>query len=378
MKTTIETKRLANGFGLAAKCALAASVPALTCVLMEADGDGVTLSATDTERTIRVRIDEAEVYEQGKVLLPVKLFSKILAANKNVAEHIELESDGESLSIRIGTASYKIETNDANIFPGFPTAEPSDYCVMTAQEVVDGYGLTNFSTDTDNARYTLGGVLFERGRGVNGQEVFNLVSTDGRRLSRAEMTVTVFGQPGPDESFVIPTRSFALAAQIAKLGAEEVRIYLNKGVAYFDFGTVRLSTQLLEGRFPKWSKIMPDVKERQYQSFGTETLLTALKQAAVLTSDICPGVQMRFAEKKLTLSVPNATNGKAEIAIAPDETCDTDVTVKIDPALATGFLAALPSGSVVTVYLKDGQSSLMFESPDVDRTTAQYILMPLS
>lgn len=378
MKITIETKRLSSGFGLAAKCALAASVPALTCVLMEADDNGVTLSATDTERTIRVQIGEADVLEHGKVLLPVKLFSKILAANKHVADHIELETDGETLVIRIGSACYRIETNDASTFPGFPTAEPTDYCAMTAQEIVDGYNLTNFSTDTDNARYTLGGVLFERTTEENGKEVYNLVSTDGRRLSRAEMDVTVYGQPNPSESFVIPTRSFALAAQIAKLGASEVQVYQHGGVVYFDYGSVRLSTQLLDGRFPKWGKILPDKNERKCQSFNAETLLTALKQAAVLTSDLCPGVQLHFTEDKLALSVPQATSGKAEILVLPDETADLDATVKIDPSLAMGYLAALPAESVVTIWLKDGQASLLFESPDIDKTIAQYILMPLS
>lgn len=381
MKLTIGMKSLISGFSLASRCtAPPVFSVAATCVLIEAKDKSVTFYATDTERSIAVTFDDVDVQEPGKVLPPAGLFSKILAANKNAGETVDLETEGDSLKISVGTVFYQIDTYDPDSFPELPVEDLTDYCSMTATEITDGYNCTNFATDADNLRYALAGVLFQRGTGSNGKSVYNVVATDGRRLSRLEMGCAVFGQPSGAESFIVPLRTFALAAQIAKTGVSgEVFVCSAAGKVHFDFGNVRLTSRLLDGRFPGWKKIIPDTKDRCYQSFKTAELLTALRQAAVLTSDACPGVFMEFKTGKLSLSVPGATVGRAEIAISPepDGSGTIDITSKIDPNLAIQYLAALPADSVVTVYLKE-DSSLLFESPDINNAMSHYILMPLS
>lgn len=381
MRFRIDTKRLAAGFSLAAKGAAATDLsPALTCVLVTAQEEGtIILEATDTERGIRFQFDEVEVLDPGKVLLPVKLFSRILAANKS-SSVIDLETDDTGVQIRTDGAYYKIATNSVDSFPELPTAEPNDSFVFTAQEIVDGFNCTSFATDTENYRYALGGIYFQKGQNINGKDVVNLVSTDGRRLSQLELGVDMTGTP--DETpFIVPSKTLALAQQIAKSGAIDVKVYLKDGLVYFDFGAVRFHSRLVDGRFPAWEKIMPKKEDRIYQTFKTETLLTALKQASVLTSDNCPGVKLWFSGgKRLTVSVPDANSGTAEIEISPEQDSigSNDITSKIDPSLAIQYLAALPDESEVAVYLKDDASSLLFESLDIDKAISHFILMPLA
>lgn len=383
MRFTIDMKRFAAGFSLVSKGAAAADFsPALTCVLVTAQTDKtVILEATDTERGIRFQFDDVDVFAPGKVLLPVKLFSKILSANKG-SSVIDLDTgdDKNGVEIRCDGSYYKIATNTADSFPELPAAEPDNCYVFTAQEIVDGYNCTNFAIDTENYRYALGGIYFQSGKTETGKDIVNLVSTDGRRLSQLELGVTVIGSPN-DKPFIIPAKTFALAQQIARSGAIDVKVYLDNFLVYFDFGSVRLHSRLTDGRFPAWEKIMPPKKERIYQSFKTSILLTALKQASVLTSDNCPGVKLWFSGgKRLTLSVPDANNGSVEIEINPEQDSigDTDIRSKIDPVLAIQYLSALPDESEVSVYLKDDNSSLLFESLDVDKAISNFILMPLA
>ncbi len=383
MRFTIDMKRFAAGFSLVSKGAASSDFsPALTCVLVTAQkGNTVIMEATDTERGIRLQLDDADVVNPGKVLLPVKLFSKILAANKGSGV-IDLQTgdDENSVEIRCDGSFYKIATNDANSFPSLPAAEPENCFVFTAPEIVDGYNCTSFAVDTENFRYALGGIHFQSGTAETGKDIVNLVTTDGRRLSQLELDTAVLGTPDK-KPFIIPTKTFALAQQIARSGAVDVKVYLNNNLVYFDFGDVRLHSRLLDGRFPAWEKIMPKKTERVYQTFRADTLLTALKQASVLTSDNCPGVKLWFTGgKRLTLSVPDANSGSVEIAIAPvqDSLGDAEIKSKIDPSLAIQYLSALPEDSEVSVFLEDDASSLLFESLDVDKAVSNFILMPLA
>ena len=384
MKFALKMNEFKQWFGLAAKSASPVETTVFSNVKITAQEGGenqdfgtVLFTATDTEIDVIARAYVAEVSEPGEVLLPIRLFNRILNANK-ASDGIELEtSDDNTLIIRVGGAVYQIPVQSSADYPAIEPNIKTDSWLIESGEIEKAFNCTSFSVDTENVKYSLGGVLFD----PNEFDEIDFVSTDGRRLSRLTAKAEVVGNPTPPANAIIPPKAFALARQIASMTGEKASIFTENGKIYFNFLSVNLSSRLIDGRFPAWRKIMPDVNERKYQTFNVESLLTAVRQAAALTTDITPGIYFQFvSDKPLTICVPESPSGKVSqtVQCVADETQPVDSSCKLDPNLIIPYLSALPSASNVTLWIGKEQSSVMFESLDMSEVVSKYVLMPLA
>ena len=100
-----------------------ASLPALSGILVEVDGQGVTLTATNLESVISCRV-AAEVQQPGVTLVPAKVLQGALAGLNG--SPLSLAMDGPSLKLRCGPAKATIRCLDPQDFPPVPTTGLGD------------------------------------------------------------------------------------------------------------------------------------------------------------------------------------------------------------------------------------------------------------
>ncbi len=80
MKIEDLQEQLLNGLGIVGRAvASRAQLPVLSHILIEAKSDGLTLSATDLEIGIKVKVN-AKVIEDGVVAVPAKMFMEFLGS----------------------------------------------------------------------------------------------------------------------------------------------------------------------------------------------------------------------------------------------------------------------------------------------------------
>ena len=93
MKFSINQTELQNAIVIVLKgVSTRSTLPILSGILFEARGDTLTLQATDLELSIQYSV-AALVEEEGKAVVPGKLFSEIVKNLPDAAVHVEADEE---------------------------------------------------------------------------------------------------------------------------------------------------------------------------------------------------------------------------------------------------------------------------------------------
>src|SRR5258708_363700 len=96
-------------------------VPVLSGLLLEADGDGLTLSCFDYEVSARMRI-EAHVEESGTALVPGRLLAEITRSLPDL--DVEVASDADMVGLACGSAEFTLVSLPLEQYPALPERPP--------------------------------------------------------------------------------------------------------------------------------------------------------------------------------------------------------------------------------------------------------------
>src|SRR6266704_5778228 len=167
------------------------TLPILSNVLIEPAGEGIALTATDTEVGLR-RLVTAEVRKKGAVILNARKLYEI--TREGSAEEVVLKSvQAGWVEVLAGRSKFKIVSLDAKDFPQLPlgTDAPEgttiSIAVGTLREMIDR---TLFAVSSDETRFNLAGVFV----GNEDDGVLRMVSTDGHRLAMIDRRLPKIGR----------------------------------------------------------------------------------------------------------------------------------------------------------------------------------------
>lgn len=123
MKITVDPKLLADAVGWASRAlAQRPSMPVLAGLLLEADADGLTVSAFDYDVTMQARL-AAAVAEPGRVLVPGKVLAEV-AKNLPTTSFADIVLSGAEVVVTGGRAEYALLTMPVSDYPTLPDAPP--------------------------------------------------------------------------------------------------------------------------------------------------------------------------------------------------------------------------------------------------------------
>ena len=101
-----------------------AATQSLSGILLSADDDGVTLSATDLEMGLKTKLD-AEVDGAGSILLPGRLLAEVSRSLGDPTVEIELRESERDVEIRSGGSSFHLRVLPSEDFPPSPRKRAS-------------------------------------------------------------------------------------------------------------------------------------------------------------------------------------------------------------------------------------------------------------
>ena len=326
-----------------------------------------TLTATDLEVSIRHEVEGVESEAPGAILLPVGRFGSILRESSDSV--FRIETDGQKTIVRGEHSTFSLASEDASEFPSAEVFDADSYFQCPAALLKTAIRRTIFATDNESSRYALGGVKFESEEG-------NLlaIGTDGRRLAKMQGPIESVGSPDAfGDATIVPSRSLQLIERTIADGAEIVRIAVRQNAVLVSSGPVTFSTRLLEGRFPRWRDVFPQRSESAQIELTAGPFFSAVRQAAIVTSDDSRGVDFTFGEGMLVLSGRAAEVGdsRVEMPIGYD---GKPIEITLDPRFVIDFLKTLDSEESFTLDLVDGDSAAVARVDD----GYAYVIMPLA
>lgn len=346
--------------------AVAAAVPSRTTkdvlknVKLVARGLKVTLSATDGELHV---VSEFECNcAPFEVLLPA---AKVLSILREVdCETIDIESGTSGVTLTCGQSEFKLSTEDAAGFPPTPAFDAEAWFHADGDTLRAAIKRTLFCTDTENTRYALGGVCVEFA--ADGAV---LASTDSRRLSVAPCYVEAVNEPVFGK-VVVPARAMKLVEQSA---GNDIRIaYTDRGVS-FQVGGLSISSQLVEGRFPDWRRVVPQSKDiTRRVTLPTGPLASIVRQASILRTEESRGLDMAFARDTLTVTLTTADIGSAKTSM-PITLDGEAITVTLDGRYVLDVLKVLGGDVTIDIGLISHDTRVLLNCG-----IYQHVIMPLA
>lgn len=329
MKTTVDIVAFRDALShvrnaVAAKTAL----PILSNILIDADGDRITLKATDLKVAV-ISWVPAEIDDPGMVSVDARLLWEFVA-NLPSSGPLTLTLDPIKLGLRarMGGSDARFNGVDPRDFPDIVSEiDPERPTFAVPAEVMDrAYRLVSIAVADNESRPVLAGISFRPG----GDGGLAFASSEGFVMSA--YTAPVEGVPS-DLDIIVPGTTFrVLAGILPKDGDLTMQVTPNRSQVIAAFGSTVWTSRLIEGTYPPVAQIIPRSQTTQAELDG-ETLLLAVRQAMVFGVD---------------------NNNVIRITVAPGEDDLSPGTLTIagrakERGEGTGALTALVDGPAVEI-----------------------------
>lgn len=337
--------------------------PILQCLRVTTEKDAVRFCATDLEVGITVLVNQVEVAEAGDIVIPADKLSSIV--RESFDEVIELQAAESVVHLSGSDSRFTIYSHDPSQYPAVPGFEGESDLTVKLERLQEGIEQTVFAAAKESTRYALNGILWE----VHGKKLA-LVATDGRRLSKSIVSLEKAGSL-PEGRIIVPAKTMTILDKIpTQEGAiAEVRFVNNQIV--LACGNVVVSSNLVEGNFPKYEDIIPTDYQRKL-TLPTGPTLSAVKRAALLATEDSKGVKLTLSKHSLVFSSRAPETGDAQIDMAVDYE-DEPMEIGFNPQFLVDVLRVLKANDF---ELHLGQS----DRPGLIKSGANflYIIMPVN
>ncbi len=368
MKLVVNREEFQRLFQIAAIVAPQRSPkPILQNVKLEALGSDLVLTATDTEVGVRLSMPNVEIQQPGAVVIPVSRLSMIMRESSD--ETLTIEGDESRTRISGRNSRFELQGQNPVEFPEVSDISSGDCFEIKAGVLRELIRRTLFATDTESSRYALGGVLLE-----TDQKVMVAVGTDGRRLAKMEGPVSVVGKP--DQSggaTIVPARAMQLIERILPDDEALVQLVPRTNDLLVKVPNGLFTTRLVEGRFPKWRDVIPKRTESHKIELPVGPMYSALRQAAIVSSEESRGVDFVFQEGTLVLTNTTSEVGQSRIEM-PIGYTGPEMAIMLDHRYMADFLKVLAPDQNFTMDVAGSDQAAYCTTPD----HYGYVIMPLS
>jgi DNA polymerase-3 subunit beta len=351
------------------------TIPILGNVLLSADEDGLGFSATDLDMEIADSAP-AQVEGPGQITAPAHTLYEIVRKLPEGAE-VSLSFTGSDPRLAVQAGRYKVNLPvlPHGDFPVMPQEGLSGAIRLDTAELIRLIDKTRFAISTEETRYYLTGIYLHSVI-QDGRALLRAVATDGHRLALAEM-------PAPDGAsgaagVIVPRKTVQEARRLLEDAGETIEMQLSPQKIRFDFGRATLTSKVIDGSFPDYTRVIPKENHR-VMTVDNALFAAAVDRVATISSEKSRSVKLSVESGRLILTVRNMETGQAVEEL--------EVDYDGDP-FEIGFnarylmdVAAQIGGETTEFRFVDRAAAATLLDPvlvlDPTDVGVQYVLMPL-
>jgi len=308
MKLTIERAALLKALGhVQSAVERRNTIPILSNVLLSAEKDRLSFSATDLDMEI---IDEAlaQVDQPGQITAPAHTLYEIVRKLPEGAD-VSLSFTGEDprLTIAAGRSRFNLPVLPAGDFPVMSSDGLSARVAVDVGDLIRLIDKTRFAISTEETRYYLNG-LYLHTVVEDGVQKLRAVATDGHRLALAEMIAPEgsAGAPG----VIVPRKTINEARRLLEDAGEQMDLQISPQKVRFEFGGAALTSKVIDGNFPDYSRVIPKDNNRSVM-IDNKLFSKAVDRVATISAEKSRSVRMAIEPGKVVLTVRNMEAGQA-------------------------------------------------------------------
>lgn len=333
--------------------------PVLNGVLFELD-DGITMTATDMEFTVRSKI--SNVSGNGAFVVNAKTAHEIVKSLPGDEVHFLI--NGEKLEISSGKSKFQIFIQSAEDFPEVRIPYDGAQYEMDRAKLAEMIDRVSFSAANDENIRNLNGVYFEMEEGM-----FRTVAVDGFRMSLAEEKTNNTG----NLNFLISLRAAKELLRLLTVSrVEKIMMRFENRQVAFEIGNTILVCKVVDADFPNYKRVIPEEFKTRVV-VDRNTLRGAVKRASIVTRTGTEAVKFSAEGETLKISSKSVGLGEAEETLDV-QTDGESMTVAFNPAFILDALNHTNEDKVQLNFV-DVNKPLMIDTPDLEGYF--FIVMPV-
>jgi DNA polymerase III subunit beta len=338
------------------------SIQVLSGVLVEAREEGITLSATDMEISIKAPL-AGRVIEAGSLVVPARIAGEIARSLPAGDVTIEQRLGETQVEIRAGESLFDLHSLPAVDFPQLPTFTGERFTVgrVGFVETVDRVAP---SASRDETRPVLTGVMIHLSK-----HSVRMVATDSYRLSVKETPVE--SSVSGTFEVIMPSRTLMELSKIAATVSDEtITILPSENQMMFEVGGITLVSRLIDGQFPNYKQLIPETFDYEV-TIDHDELLEAVRRVGLLAQKNAP-LRLQFSSNTLTVSAESQDVGKAHEAM-PIQYSGDDIAIGFNPEFLEAGVASVKESPVYLRFISPLRPGLVKGAGD----DFLYLVMPI-
>jgi len=311
----------------------------------------VSLIAFDLSLGIQTRFP-ANVEEDGDLALPAKLLNDMISRLPPGDLTLEADSDDPenpdpNVTITCSCGRYQLRGLDPEDYPALPVLDTGETLTLPSTAILEGLRGCLFATSLDETKQVLTGVHL-----TVKEDSVEFAATDGHRLAvvttsteqEDEEKVTPIESDSPFE-VTVPGRALREIERMMGSHKEGINVELtvDAGQVVFHLPSCRLTSRTLEGQYPAYEQLIPQVFERQID-LDRRQLLSSVERISILADQKNNVVMFSIQgeTQEVILSVEATDVGSATESI-PATISGDDLQIAFNVKYFVDALKAIPS-----------------------------------
>ncbi len=343
------------------------TIPILSNVLVEADGERIDLTATDLELGIRCSC-AARVKKAGAGTIPARRLLDYVRLLPDGDVQVKI-ADNHWANLTCGRSKTRIAGMSRESFPELPQM-PEALAEIPIGVLGGLIGKTVFSISSEESRFTLNGALLVLRKGA-----MVMVATDGHRLAMIETSEELPGVEGAYRA-LLPRKAMLELQKLASdsNAAAMVKFSGDENHLFFKIGDRLLLSRKLTGNFPDYERVLP--KDQPYSVIlNREEFRASIERVSQFSDERSRAIRVRVAPGEVKIHSSVSDTGESEESI-PVEYNGPAVEIGFNAQYLLDFMRAI-SNEKVAFHFKDPHSAGEMRPAGEKADNYRYVIMPM-
>lgn len=345
------------------------TMPILSNVLLRISNDQLSITGTDLETELVANISllpQKDASEPTSITVPGKKLFDICRVLTEGSE-LNFHQEATKITVKSGPARFVLATLPANSYPNIDWEKEKDVFEFSIRQrdLRDIIESTQFAMAQQDARQYLNGMLMEIKDGM-----IWMVTSDGHRLALNGIKSAI------SDVFVriiLPRKGVAELLRLLSSTDDEIKVFISNNHVRIMWENFIFTSKLIDSKFPDYNRTIPRDGNKK-AIIDSASFREALGRIAVVSNDICCGVQVSIKNGALHLYARNQEHEEAEESINVDFQHEP-ITTNFNIHYLLDIFNSVKS-SKVSMKFKDSISSVVIEETESERNNL-YVIMPL-
>ena len=343
------------------------TIPILSNVLIEAGADGtLKLMATDLDLQV-IEVVQANVEQAGATTVSAHTLFDI-ARKLPEGSQVQLAASEGKMQVVAGRARFNLSTLPRDDFPMIAEGDLPTRFALPVEDLRRIIDKTRFAISTEETRYYLNGIFLHVADGDT--PVLKAAATDGHRLARVTIPRPDGAEGMPD--VIVPRKCVVELRKLLDEVDGSIDITLSPTKIRFGLGAAILTSKLIDGTFPDYSRVIPTANDKLLR-IDPKSFMQGVDRVATIASEKTRAVKMALDQDKITLSVTSPENGTAAEEVSGEYSA-SGFEIGFNARYLLDILGQI-EGDMVEVHLADAAAPTLIR--ENDKAQALYVLMPM-